>query len=222
MSGNEWYTPSEFIELARKVMGSIDLDPASCEKAQKTVKAGAYFTKETDGLAQPWFGRVFLNPPYSKHLITQFIDKLVAELPAIEQGIVLTDARTDTRWFRKLMAVSTVCLTYGRIHFINANGEAGEPTIGSVFFYHGNNQKRFAKVFSEIGAVIDAREKPVSLVKPKNVMRQVRRPAHRPVKYSPYQMKKALELSAEGASLREIADHIAVPYQTVWRMLKSE
>jgi hypothetical protein len=221
-SSFEWYTPSEFIELARKVMGSIDLDPASCDKAQKTVRAGTFYTLETDGLVQPWFGRVWLNPPYSKHLITRFIDKFISELPNIEQAILLTDARTDTRWFRRLMSVSTVCLTHGRIHFINANGEPGTPTIGASFFYYGHNPTRFAKLFSEVGDIIDVREKPVSTSKKTWLMRQVSRPAHRPVgtvKYSLYQMEKAQKLSSEGASLREIADQIVIPYQTVWRML---
>ena len=46
----EWYTPSRYIESARRVMGSIDLDPASCEKANRTVKAGTYYTVEDNGL----------------------------------------------------------------------------------------------------------------------------------------------------------------------------
>src|SRR5262249_56141272 len=60
----EWYTPARYIELAREVLGEIDLDPASSAKAQEIVKAQRYFTLEQDGLIRPWHGRVWLNPPY--------------------------------------------------------------------------------------------------------------------------------------------------------------
>src|SRR2546430_17584816 len=63
---NEWYTPSKYIETAREVLGSIDLDPASCELANRTVKADKYYTKEDDGLSKEWHGNVWLNPPYGK------------------------------------------------------------------------------------------------------------------------------------------------------------
>ncbi len=59
----EHYTPSDIVEAARKVMGGIDLDPASCEKANEIVKAAAYCTRENNGLLHPWWGKVFLNPP---------------------------------------------------------------------------------------------------------------------------------------------------------------
>ncbi len=63
------FTPKEYVEAARAVLGGITLDPASCRDANElTVKAGNYFTQADDGLSRPWnyYGgpaRVFLNPP---------------------------------------------------------------------------------------------------------------------------------------------------------------
>lgn len=63
----EHYTPVEIVEAARTVLGGIDLDPASCPMAQEVVRAEAWYGPGSpfgeDGLAEPWLGRVFLNPP---------------------------------------------------------------------------------------------------------------------------------------------------------------
>lgn len=86
----EWYTPSPFVEATREVMRAIDLDPASCEEANQTVKATRFFTEEDNGLEQPWGGRVFLNPPGGKGLVQSFWRKLVREfavMKRVEQAI---------------------------------------------------------------------------------------------------------------------------------------
>lgn len=60
---NEHYTPADIVEASRLALGGIDLDPASCEVANRVVKASRIFTRETNGYGRPWDGRVFLNPP---------------------------------------------------------------------------------------------------------------------------------------------------------------
>ncbi len=59
----EHYTPPFIVDAARLTLGSIDLDPASCEEANVVVKASRYMTKEINGLVWDWHGNVFLNPP---------------------------------------------------------------------------------------------------------------------------------------------------------------
>ncbi len=90
----EWYTPAPFVEAAREVMGAIDLDPASHAEANLTIKAARFFTEDDDGLAQPWRGRVFLNPPGKKGegLVPKFWMKLVESYGLIDDGQRVTQA----------------------------------------------------------------------------------------------------------------------------------
>jgi len=153
---NEWYTPEPFIEAARSAMGSIDLDPASSELANKTVKAEVFFTKEMDGLDQSWSGRVFMNPPYSQPLMSQFSDKLVTELPNFDQAVVLVNNATETKWFQSMAKVATAfCFPETRIKFIDKQGmPSGAPLQGQCFFYMGDNREAFKNEFTKFGLVV--------------------------------------------------------------------
>jgi hypothetical protein len=149
--GVEWYTPLAWIERARTAMGSIDLDPASCEFAQQRfVKATEWFDIERNGLAQPWRGNVFLNPPYARGVIDEFVDKLIAERTNYTQAIVLVDNRSDTAWFHQLCGIaSAVALPKGRIGFYSDNPDARAPSVwGSAFVYVGDRLGAFAAAFS--------------------------------------------------------------------------
>lgn len=59
--GDENYTPPYVIEAVRQVLGGIDLDPASCERAQSSISASVYYTKADDGLSFSWKGAVWVN-----------------------------------------------------------------------------------------------------------------------------------------------------------------
>ena len=62
-------------------MGGIDLDPASSDIAQQTVKTTRYYTIVDDGLSHDWSGRVWLNPPYAKTLVELFTEKIARHIP---------------------------------------------------------------------------------------------------------------------------------------------
>jgi phage N-6-adenine-methyltransferase len=153
----EWYTPAAYVEAARDVLGAIDLDPASSEIAQRTVRAARYFTRSDDGLRHEWPGRVWLNPPYTQPLIMHFVEKLVAEYQArrTQEAILLTHNYSDTAWFHlAASAASGICFTRGRIPFERADGFTAAPTQGQAFFYLGPRLGAFAARFSGIGLIV--------------------------------------------------------------------
>jgi len=155
---NEWYTPQDHIERARRVMGGIDVDPATSETAQAKVCAGQAFTIDDDGLAQDWNGRVWLNPPYAQPMIADFMQKLRDEVTSgrCTDAIALTHNYTDTKWFQATAHVATaVCFTRGRVKFYSPTGAIAAPTQGQAFFYFGKNIEAFREEFSEIGFVVE-------------------------------------------------------------------
>ena len=157
---NEWYTPDEHLELARAVLGSFDLDPASSHVANRKVQAKQFFSEETNGLDKPWSGNVWLNPPYAQPAISHFADKMVDEWVRgeVTGAIVLTHNYTDTAWFQKLARSATaICFTRGRVRFVSPTGELAAPTQGQAFFYFGHNVDAFAQSFGEVGFIAEVR-----------------------------------------------------------------
>ncbi len=156
--GDEWYTPTEYIEAARIVMGQIDLDPASCEAAQRIVQAAAYLTKEDDALRDgiEWRGRVWLNPPYSTPLIRHFVSKLIQqyEIGNITEAIIITNNSSDTGWFHDLLSRYPACFTRGRAQFWRPDSAAFGARQGQTIFYLGDDFEAFRFVFDAFGQVV--------------------------------------------------------------------
>lgn len=120
MARNEWHSPAEAVEPARIVMGGIDLDPASCPAANEIVKATRFYTIRDDGLSQPWFGRVWLNPPYGR-FAPKFVERFRQHFAAgaVVQGcLLLATHHLTSRWFTALAAFDVIgCLPDRRLKF---------------------------------------------------------------------------------------------------------
>jgi len=156
----EWYTPKKYIDAAREVMGSIDLDPASSEIGNKVIQAVKIYTEQDSGLVHNWYGNVWMNPPYNNSLVTDFTKKLTEELPHIGQACVLVNNASETRWFQNYIFshCDAICFVRGRIKFLDINGEAtGSSLQGQVIAYFGPNTYKFVEVFKQFGKVCPVR-----------------------------------------------------------------
>jgi hypothetical protein len=152
---NEHYTPKKYLDAARAVLGgTIDLDPASCAEANKTVQATTFLDADDDGLTKEWLGTVWLNPPYGRQagdFILKFFDEVCAG--RVTAGIILVNAHcTDTGWFQPLWS-GVQCFTDHRINFYGDDERSGS-THGSVFVYFGPDERLFAARFAEFGAIV--------------------------------------------------------------------
>lgn len=158
---NEWYTPGQYVEAARTVMGCIDLDPASCEYANRTVKAAEIYTESTNGFNKEWRGRVWLNPPYGFNEIDNSSNQAAWSAKLIEQycngnvsqAVLLVNAVPGNKWFAPLWDFP-ICFTNHRIRFYNEETEAGQPTHSNALVYLGGNVPKFVEAFSRFGPVV--------------------------------------------------------------------
>jgi len=100
----EHATPKFIVDPAREVLGKIDLDPASCMEANKTVRATIYYSPPHCGLTYPWFGRIFLNPPGGAFVVTK---KMRTSMPAEEADELAEQFAAEAeRWKTKSRAVA--------------------------------------------------------------------------------------------------------------------
>lgn len=149
----EWFTPKSYIDLAIEVMGKIDLDPASCEEANKIIGADKFYSER--GTELSWNGCIWLNPPYGKSTKI-FIEKLLCEWQSkhISQAVILLNNNViDRKWFMPLWKFP-ICFHYGRVKFTSPGIKTTSPPIGQIFIYLGNREEHFIKTFSNVGAIM--------------------------------------------------------------------
>ena len=156
-SSNEWYSPEWIVEPGREALGGFDLDPASCAEANETIRAARYFTLADDGMAQPWAGRIWLNPPFSDRDLLRWVAKLVEsrESGAVPEAVMLLPAYMETRMSqRALAACDAVCFPSRRVQFNRPGQPAAHPPSGSMLCYFGARVDRFRAAYSDRGLVM--------------------------------------------------------------------
>jgi phage N-6-adenine-methyltransferase len=154
---DEHYTPDWIWQQAEKVMGGIDLDPASNSHEKPHVStAKRVYTKADDGLSKDWSGNVWLNPPYCRGETTSLKDWIAAlarhyQFRRIKQACLLLPAYTDTGWWHQLMELGpVVCFFRGRLRYF---GNIEAARFPSALVYIGENLGGFWHEFRPHGRI---------------------------------------------------------------------
>lgn len=163
----EWSTPKKYADLARQCMGSIDLDPASSEPANRQlICADRYHTVARNGLNHNWYGNIWLNPPYGKYGAKSnqqlWSENLCKEfqLGNVNQAILLINSTHGYGWYERLWSQYWCCLATERIKFLQYDVthdrfyETDQAKRGQTFVYFGYHPDKFVAAFSAIGRII--------------------------------------------------------------------
>jgi hypothetical protein len=129
---DEWYTPPDIFEALGL---DFDLDPCSPGPGH-WVPANKIYTRAEDGLVQPWFGRVFVNPPFGgRHGHVPWIERFLDH----GDGIAIVRAYTSAGWFHDLaLRAETKLFPRGKTKFIRPDGTIGsQPGDGVVLLGMG-------------------------------------------------------------------------------------
>jgi phage N-6-adenine-methyltransferase len=123
-----WSTPQDFFDKLNVEFG-FNLDVCS---TAENAKCSKFYTVADDGLAQPWEGVCWMNPPYGRA-----IGKWMAKaLKAAEMGatvVCLVPARTDTRWWHDYASKGEIRFLPGRLKFGGSKNTAPFPSALIIF-----------------------------------------------------------------------------------------
>lgn len=152
--GDHYNTPWWVLEPIYDFAGYFSLDP--CWNARSLVPADHLYGVKEDGLAQPWFGKVFYNPPYSRGNLWRWTQKAIWEYEtgATDESFGLVPADTSAGWLQEAMPRASALLFYKRrIRFV---GAPGTPKFPSALLYHGPRPVAFEMALGHLGTVIRA------------------------------------------------------------------
>lgn len=118
-----WISPKWIIDA----IGPFDHDP--CAAFPRPWDCAARNTIEAmDGLSVEWQGRVWLNPPFHRYRVAEWVKRLAMH----GCGTALLHARTEAEWFEPCWNnASGILFLADRIHFHYPNGRRAEANSGA-------------------------------------------------------------------------------------------
>jgi len=148
-SSDEYGTPPSFVRPIAETLGGFDLDPAS--GAESAPLADERYTEADDGLTSPWFGTVWVNPPFSEK--ERWVRRARAQVADgnVETAVVLLPVDTSTSLFHDCVAdADLLWFKNGRLVF---DGGDRNPSFGILLAVYGHVPDALCDVLARKGTV---------------------------------------------------------------------
>jgi phage N-6-adenine-methyltransferase len=127
---DDWPTDPAVFAALDDEFGPFELDPCASDA---NATCSRYFTRDDDGLAQTWTGRVYVNPPYGRELPDWMRKAWESSQTTAELVVCLVPARTDTRWWHDYALRGEIRFLRGRLKFGPCTNPAPFPSVVVVF-----------------------------------------------------------------------------------------
>src|SRR5690606_2358615 len=90
--------------------------------------ANYHFTARVNGLSKPWFGRVWLNPPFNRYQRSLWMERMAEH----GDGVMLIPAACETQAFREFVfgVADGVLMLNRRPHFCDEQGVEAKANSG--------------------------------------------------------------------------------------------
>jgi hypothetical protein len=122
----DWITPRWIIDA----LGPFDLDPCAANPRPWDCARINYVKDEMlkSGLDRPWFDRVWVNPPFDRYRVGDWIAKLAVH----GRGTALLHARTEADWFEPVWTyASAILFLADRLYFHYPDGRRAKANSGA-------------------------------------------------------------------------------------------
>ena len=126
---DDWYTPKWIFDTLKL---TFDIDVAAPPGGIDWIPAKRYYTMEDDGLAQPWDGLVWCNPPFSK--ITPWVHRFLEH----GNGVMLTPF-AKSKWINYAWnSNATIIHLPSELDFWRPDGSHMRMAFGAVLWAMGD------------------------------------------------------------------------------------
>lgn len=145
---DDWFTPRYIFEALGE---TFDLDVAAPPEGPRHVPCIRWLSARS--LESPWFGFVWMNPPYgARNSLAPWLDKFTEH----GDGVALVVDRTSAPWFQKAARdVDAILFISPKVRFERPDGSWGNsPGNGSALFGIGSRAQAAMRRGRNLGLLV--------------------------------------------------------------------